>query len=62
MLLCYGIVCLVCCVLDSIYELFGETIRDVFGCGYIDSEVFAGDQFYVWELYTIENYNNLINN
>ena len=27
-----GHVCLVCCVLDSVCELFGETIRDVFGC------------------------------
>ena len=26
-------VCLVCSVLDSVCELFGETIRDVFGCG-----------------------------
>ena len=26
-------VCLVCCMLDSVCELFGETIRDVFGCG-----------------------------
>ena len=26
-------VCLVCCVLDSVCELFVETIRDVFGCG-----------------------------
>ena len=26
-------VCLVCCVLDSVCELFGETIRDGFGCG-----------------------------
>ena len=25
-------VCLVCCVLDSVCELFGETIRNVFGC------------------------------
>ena len=23
-------ICLVCCVLDSVCELFGETIRDVF--------------------------------
>ena len=26
------LVCLVCCVLDSVCELFGETIRDVFVC------------------------------
>ena len=26
-------VCLVCCVLDSVCELFGETIRNVFVCG-----------------------------
>ena len=26
-------VCLVCCVLASVCELFSETIRDVFGCG-----------------------------
>ena len=26
-------VCFVCCVLDSVCELFGETIRNVFGCG-----------------------------
>ena len=26
-------VCRVCCMLDSVCELFGETIRDVFGCG-----------------------------
>ena len=25
-------VCFVCCVFDSVYELFGETIRNVFGC------------------------------
>ena len=23
----------VCCVLDSVFELFGETIRNMFGCG-----------------------------
>ena len=28
----YVSVCFVCCVLDSICELFGETIRNVFGC------------------------------
>ena len=27
-----GSVCLVCCVFDSACELFGETIRNVFGC------------------------------
>ena len=26
-------VCLVCCVFDSVCELFGEAIRIVFGCG-----------------------------
>ena len=26
-------VCLVCCVIDSVCELFDETIRNVFGCG-----------------------------
>ena len=26
-------VCLVCCVFDSVCELFGEIIRNVFGCG-----------------------------
>ena len=25
---------LVCCLFDSVLELFGETIRNVFGCGY----------------------------
>ena len=25
-------VCFVCCMLDSVCELFGETIRNVFGC------------------------------
>ena len=25
-------VCLVCCVLDRVCELIGETIRDVLGC------------------------------
>ena len=25
-------VCFVCCVFDSVCELFGETIRIVFGC------------------------------
>ena len=25
-------VCFVCCVLDSVCELFGETICNVFGC------------------------------
>ena len=28
-----GSVCLVCCVFDRVCELFGETIRNVFGCG-----------------------------
>ena len=26
-------VCSVCCVFGSVYELFGEAIRNVFGCG-----------------------------
>ena len=33
--LCYsvnGSVCFVCCVFDSVCELFGETIHNVFGC------------------------------
>ena len=33
-LVCYVCcVCCVCCVCDSVWELFGETIRNVFGCG-----------------------------
>ena len=28
-----GSVCLLCCVFNSVCELFGETIRNVFGCG-----------------------------
>ena len=28
-----GSVCLVCCVFYSVCELFGETIRNMFGCG-----------------------------
>ena len=33
---CYAdvYVCLVCCVLNRVCELFGETIRNVFRCGY----------------------------
>ena len=34
--MCYsvnGSVCLVCYVFDSVCELFGETIRNMFGCG-----------------------------
>ena len=27
-----GSVCFVCCLFDSVCELFGETIRNVFGC------------------------------
>ena len=27
-----GFVCFVCCVFDSVCELFGETIRNMFGC------------------------------
>ena len=29
-----GSVCLVWCVSDSVCELFDETIRNIFGCGY----------------------------
>ena len=35
-LLCFsvhGYICLVCCVSDSVCELFSETIRNIFGCG-----------------------------
>ena len=33
-------VCFVCCVFDRVCELFGETIRNVFGCScYFVSEV-----------------------
>ena len=28
-----GSVCLVCCVFDSVCELLGETISNMFGCG-----------------------------
>ena len=28
-----GSVCLVCCGFDSVYELFSETMSNVFGCG-----------------------------
>ena len=28
-----GSVCRVCCVFDHVCELFGETIRNMFGCG-----------------------------
>ena len=28
-------VCILCCVLDRVCELFGETIHNVFGCGSI---------------------------
>ena len=34
-MLCFSVnvsVCFVCCVFDSVCELFGETIRNVFGC------------------------------
>ena len=27
-----GSVCFVCCVFDGVCELFGETIRNMFGC------------------------------
>ena len=29
-----GSVCLVCCGVDSVCELIGETIHDIFGCGW----------------------------
>ena len=29
-----GSVCLVCCVFDRVCVLFGDTIRNVFGCGF----------------------------
>ena len=34
--MCFSVgvsVCLVCCVFDSVGELFGETIRNMFWCG-----------------------------
>ena len=38
-----GSVCLVCCVFDSVCELFGETIRNMFGCGcYFVVECYGG--------------------
>ena len=30
---CCSVNVAVCCVLDSVCELFSETIRDAFGCG-----------------------------
>ena len=27
------LVCFVCCMSDSVCEVFGETIRNIFGCG-----------------------------
>ena len=32
LLMCLFVLCVVCCVLDSVCELFGETIRNVCGC------------------------------
>ena len=29
-----GSVCCVCCLIASVCELFGETIRNMFGCGW----------------------------
>ena len=29
-----GPTCLVCCVFDSVLEVFGETLRKMFGCVY----------------------------
>ena len=31
--LCCSVNVSVCCVIDSVCELLGETIRNVFGCG-----------------------------
>ena len=31
-MLCVALLMFVCCVLDSVCELFGETIRNVCGC------------------------------
>ena len=34
--MCFSVnvsVCLLCCMFDSVCELFGETIRNMFGCG-----------------------------
>ena len=28
-----GSICFVCCVYDSVCELFDETIRNMYGCG-----------------------------
>ena len=30
--MCLFVLCVACCVFDSVCELFGETIRNVFGC------------------------------
>ena len=30
-----GSVSLVCCVSDSVCELFSKTIRNIFGCGFL---------------------------
>ena len=32
LLMCLFVLCFVCCVLDSVCELFGEPIRNVCGC------------------------------
>ena len=37
--------CPVCCVFDSVCELFGETIRNIFGCGcYFVVECYGGGE------------------
>ena len=30
--MCLFVLCVVCCVFDSVCELFGETIHNLFGC------------------------------
>ena len=32
LLMCLFVLCVACCVFDSVCELFVETIRNVFGC------------------------------
>ena len=32
LLMCLFVLCVACCVLDSVCELFGEAIRNVCGC------------------------------
>ena len=43
---CVGYLCIVCCVFDSVCELCGETIRNVFGCGcYFVAECYGGVEY-----------------